>query len=55
MTGGYLCIVKNPLAVSPADKYRRQTLPSNLRFATFPFGDGKKQYKVNFTRQMIKI
>ena len=40
MTGGYLCVVKNPLSVSPAAKYRRLTLPSNLRFATFPFRDG---------------
>ncbi len=28
-----------------------QTLPSNLRFATFPFRDGKKQCKGDFTRQ----
>ena len=42
MTGGYLCVVKNPLSVSPAAKYRRLTLPSNLRFATFPFRDGLK-------------
>ena len=42
MTGGYLCVVKNPLSVSPAAKYRRLTLPSNLWFATFPFRDGKK-------------